>query len=96
VGGLHWTKLRIQTIGVETITDNIITVGTRVAFSREFLRNTGQFAGLVPFARGQVTALNALSPGFVLAAVQWDNIKSASNVNVANLVREDRIHLEPA
>ena len=74
-----------------------ITSGTRVAYSRQFLRSTGQYTGWAPFARGVVaTAVGDL------VLVRWDakNLSGepgpeTSHVNVHNLVREDRIHLEP-
>ncbi|WP_316172953.1 hypothetical protein [Bradyrhizobium sp. SZCCHNRI2049] len=71
-----------------------ITIGTRVAFSREFLRNTGQFTGWAPFARGVVHSLLPLSDDRFVATVSWDD-GSASGVLNVNLVREDRLHLEP-
>ena len=80
-----------------------ITVGSRVAFKAAFLRSTGQITGWVPFARGAVVELETLSPGCTLAKIQWDDRRrfagepapAQSRVNVANLIREDRIHLEP-
>jgi hypothetical protein len=75
---------------------NSINIGCRVAFSRQFLRNTGQFTGWAPFARGVVTWQSApIRDGMHRVTVEWDD-KSLSNVLDCNLVREDRIHLEPA
>jgi hypothetical protein len=78
---------------------NQITVGTRVAYAREFLRSTGQYTGWAPFARG-VVIKSAKIHDVVL--IKWDTKNSSgesgpaqSHVNVHNLVREDRIHLEP-
>jgi hypothetical protein len=68
-------------------------LGHRVAFSREFLRSTGQYTDWAPFARGEVVALDEISRGFVLATIRWDDAPMGT-VNVADLVREDRIHLE--
>lgn len=70
-----------------------ITVGTRVAFSREFCRNTGQLTGWTPFARGKVIAVDRLSCDCIIACVAWDG-GAAGTVNVKNLVREDMLHLE--
>ena len=72
-----------------------IRVGDRVAFSRVWLRNTGQVAGLVPFARGTVTGTQVLpgSPHRVVS-VNWHNMP-ASRVLECNLVLADRLHLEP-
>jgi hypothetical protein len=73
-----------------------IKVGTRVAYSREFCRNTGQFTGWTPHARGTVRALNRLSPsGPTIAAVEWDGAPSQGQVNVLNLWPEAKLHLEP-
>lgn len=78
----------------------MITIGTRVAFSRAFLRNTSQFTGWAPFARGVVVGAAEEIPSLV--TIRWDDRSrfsgetgpSLSRVNIANLVREDRIHLE--
>lgn len=70
-----------------------ITKGHRVAFSRAFLRSTGQFTGWAPFARGTVEAFNPLG-GITLARIAWAD-GARSSVNVNNLVRVDRLHLEP-
>jgi uncharacterized protein (DUF736 family) len=74
--------------------------GDRVAFSRDFLRNTGQFTGQDkpahngPFARGAVLSWQELSRGgSTLVSVQWDD-GHVSNVLAGNLVRVDRLHLE--
>lgn len=76
-------------------TDRQITVGARVAFAREFLRNTGQFTGWAPFARGVVMLQSKpLREGVHMVTVQWDKGSKPSNVLDCNLVREDRIHLE--
>jgi hypothetical protein len=80
------------------MTTSRITVGCRVAFSRQFLRNTGQYTGWAPFARGKVTNIRVVTPGVlgcIIADIAWDDAPP-SPVNIANLVREDRIHLEPA
>jgi hypothetical protein len=80
---------------------NAINVGDRVAFSRAFLRNTGQFTGWKPFARGKVTKIadiRAWDDGNGLATVEWvmgDAPYPYSQVLLSNLVRADRIHLEP-
>ena len=79
-----------------------ITIGTRVAFKRAFLQSTGQISGWVPFARGVVIGIDpSFSSG--LASIKWDDRSRIagqpnpvfSSVLVSNLVREDRIHLEP-
>jgi hypothetical protein len=83
------------------MTDIDITIGTRVAFKRAFLQSTGQFTGWVPFARGVVIDELKSVPGIV--SIKWDDRRRIageanpvfSRANVNNLVREDRIHLEP-
>ena len=72
----------------------MIRIGDRIAFSRAFLRSTGQFTGWAPFARGTVDALYE-SRDFTIASISWDDAAEPSRVNIANLVRADRLHLEP-
>jgi hypothetical protein len=75
-----------------------ITVGTRVAFSRQWLRSTATFTGWRAFGHGTVEAVEN-----GIATVRWDDrtriagepAPASSRVLAANLVREDRIHLEP-
>jgi hypothetical protein len=70
-----------------------ITTGTRVAFSRAFLKSIHAFTGWHPFARGEVLNIQDLG-GIKLATIAWD-CGTGSCVNLKNLVRQDRIHLEP-
>lgn len=79
-----------------------ITKGSRVAFTREHLRNTGQFTGWAPFARGVVVSMGTPLPRFKgdrggprLVCIAWDDGTRSRALSV-NLVREDRIHLEAA
>lgn len=73
--------------------------GDRVAFTREFLRNTGQFTGkpaptnFGPFARGTVMESEDLA-GTVLVRVMWDDGVIRGSLN-RNLVLASRLHLEP-
>lgn len=70
-------------------------LGDRVAYSRVFLRDTGQITGWAPFARGEVTEIVFREPQFV--RINWDSPDGhTSSVRSSNLVREDRIHLELA
>ncbi len=83
-----------------------IEVGTRVMYARKFLRSISAFTGVMPFARGTVTALDRHqldSTGFAIATISWDDEYGLDaedgyllprRVNIANLVREDRLHLE--
>lgn len=70
----------------------MITKGTRVVFSRPFLKSIGAFTGWHPFAKGEVIEITALSQ-ITLARVAWDN-GDVSRVNVRNLIPENRRHLE--
>lgn len=73
--------------------------GMRVAFSRQFLRSTGQFTGhdapasSGPFARGTVKAVERLS-SCTLVFIHWDDGRAGKVLDV-NLVPVDRLHLEP-
>jgi hypothetical protein len=74
-------------------------LGHRVAYSRAFLRSTAQYTGIVPMARGKVIEVEEVCPDFVLATIQWEARRMLfdglpTRVNVANLVRTDRLHLE--
>lgn len=79
---------------------NTFTYGTRVAFARDFLHNTGQFAGpnaptsVGPWARGTVKAIQGFGARH-LVYVHWDDGR-AGNVLDCNLWPVDRMHLEPA
>jgi hypothetical protein len=80
------------------MSENEITVGTRVMYARTFLRSISAFTGVMPFARGTVTEIER-----EIATISWDDESALDaedgyllprRVNVANLVREDRLHLE--
>ena len=60
-----------------------INVGDRVAYSRNFLRSTGQDSGWAPFARGTVISFTAR-----MALVRWDDRATPTTINIYNLVRE--------
>lgn len=63
------------------------SVGEKVKFSRDFLRNTGQYTGDVPFARGIVQEVSDLVD-MQLVTVQWDTLgvskALASNLTLAS------------
>lgn len=61
-----------------------IKVGDKVAYSANFLRNTGQIAGESGHARGIVKSIKSYGKSFVLAEVDWD-CDEPTNVHVANL-----------
>ena len=71
----------------------MIAVGNRVMYARGFLRSTGMFTGPIPFAKGKVTAIDR-----EIASIDWEGKHGGDlppRVNVHNLVRADRLHLEP-
>jgi hypothetical protein len=75
--------------------DHPFKPGDRVAYSREFLRNTGQFTGEAPFKRGTVISVHDhRSYGPLLVHLRWDGTTLGCNVNASNLVHADRLHLE--
>jgi hypothetical protein len=72
-----------------------LNAGDRVAFKASFCRNTGRYTGFIPFARGTITEIEG-----PLAYIEFEGNHSGGpctmDVLLSNLVREDRIHLEPA
>jgi len=63
-----------------------IEAGDRVAYSKQWLRSTGQMTGDTPQARGTVTEVQEL--GLLrLAVIQWDRPDFPEKVNVKNLSR---------
>ena len=78
-----------------------IEVGSKVKFSRAFLRSTAQFTGPVPFARGTVTDLKKLSEKQAIATVEWTVPDRDMDVNdvptrslVTNLALADALEVE--
>lgn len=61
-----------------------IKVGSRVMYSRAFLRSTGMLSGVIPHARGVVTAIDPKFGGG-LATVDWGTPDVPARVLVANL-----------
>ncbi len=61
-------------------------VGDKVAYSAKWLRSVGIFTGPLPFARGEVVALEKLSTETTLAQVKWDRAGVPEKVNIRNLV----------
>jgi hypothetical protein len=72
-----------------------LQITTRVAYSRAFLQSIGAYTGPLPFLRGTVQELVPLGH-ITLARVIWDGDSASVNINAANLVALDRLHLEPA
>jgi hypothetical protein len=75
--------------------DDVIRVGDIVMYSRKWLQSAGFVTGPVPFAEGIVRSVHTVVEGMTFAYVEWDRIPTLE-VNVANLVKKDRRHLEPA
>ena len=64
-----------------------IKVGDLVAYRADFLRNTGQQTGEMPFARGRVVSLKQLGEETTIAEIDWGNPEIPPKVNVRNLCR---------
>lgn len=73
----------------------VFKTGQRVAFSRAFLKSTGQIAGDVPFLRGTVQSCQPVGK-LQLCSISWDGIEKAQNVLSCNLILIEKMHLEPA
>ena len=69
------------------MSETVIMMGDRVAYSRAFLRSIACYAGDMPFARGVVTGFESLGPQTTLAVIQWDRPGIPERVNVLNLAR---------
>jgi hypothetical protein len=83
---------------------DVLKVGDHVAWSAQWLRSAGIVSGALPAARGVVLRVEEMrGGGGRLALVQWDQgaakvgrrKRQGQVVNAANLVREDRLGLEP-
>lgn len=61
-----------------------IDVGTKVAYSVQFLRSIGMSHSDMAHARGIVTALEPLSRETMLAVIDWDR-EMPERVNIRNL-----------
>lgn len=67
----------------------MLTVGSRVRYRSGFLRSISCFTGPLPFARGTIESIKALSPECRIATIRWDadDEELPNKVNVANLER---------
>ncbi len=61
-----------------------IEVGAKVAYKASFLRNTGQYTGSIPHARGVVTGIKDLGD-LKIATIDWNDPEIPARVNIANL-----------
>jgi hypothetical protein len=61
-----------------------IKTGDRVAYSRQWLRSTGQMTGEVPQARGTVVSTEPLG-SLTLAVIDWNLPELPTRVNIKNL-----------
>lgn len=73
----------------------IFKPGDRVAYSRTFLRDTGQIFRHTADMRGEVLNVEAFGDKQAVT-VLWDGHPGNPWVLNTNLVLESRIHLEPA
>lgn len=64
-----------------------LQIGDRVAYSKNFLKSTGQYTGDIPFARGIVTAIQFIAPTYSLVTVDWNNTDIPGKVCHSNLVK---------
>jgi len=69
--------------------------GDRVAYSRVWLRNTAQYTGPLPNARGTVKAVRPLADDRALVMVHFETL-GVREVLDRNLVLLGRLHLEPS
>lgn len=67
-----------------------LKVGDVVKYKRDFLRNTGQITGDVPFARGRIESITKLGETQI-ATIYWNDQTAdiPPKVNVANLTHAD-------
>lgn len=74
----------------------VFSVGNRVMYSRQWLRSVGIFSGPVPFAVGKIIGIDTLGKsGPQIAQIRWADPDMPQRVLTSNLVRADRLHLEP-
>jgi hypothetical protein len=74
-------------------------VGQRVAYRAETLRSWGDYSHATASRRGTIKSIERLYTAHNMPrviSVLWDDSTSPSNVLECNLVRADRLHLEPA
>jgi len=65
---------------------NTFVIGDRVAYSRNFLRSTGQYSGAIPFARGRVVGVKPVSKTLQVVEIDWGEPDIPERVLSANLV----------
>ncbi len=72
-------------------------IGTRVRWSREFLRNIADYSRESAQRTGTITGPpKTYSPTFHILPIKWDDEQEAGSVNASNLTVESKLHLEPA
>lgn len=72
-----------------------INVGDRVAYRAAYMRSIGSYSYDLASRRGVVkSVVIPLHNGHAVVAVHWDDGFGA-NINTANLIRADKLHLEP-
>jgi len=85
--------MEADTVSRRNIMTKSFQLGDRVMYAREFLRNTGQMTGEVPFDVGTVINIKAKGEECEVCAVQWDSDRRYL-VRSSNLIRESEKHLE--
>jgi hypothetical protein len=66
-------------------------IGDKVAFSKQWLQSTSQYAGDIPHARGKITELVNITDELIVATVAWDKFDIPAKVNIKNLVLVERL-----
>jgi hypothetical protein len=71
--------------------------GDIVKYSRNWLRSAGIFTGEIPFASGRIVAIEPLGKctDSNIATIEWSIEGLPARVLTANLIRADKLHLEP-
>lgn len=66
-----------------------LSVGDQVKYSRQWLRNTGQYTGDICFAKGRIIELISVGGSLTLAKIDWGKLNGEipEKVNVVNLVK---------
>jgi len=72
----------------------MIQIHDKVAFSKQWLRNTGQYIGELSYARGEVTELITLGSELIIAVITWDRDHIPTRVNTKNLILVKQIPYE--
>jgi hypothetical protein len=76
-----------------------LAIGDRIAYRAAFLRTIADYSYGSASRRGTIKGIERLYTSYDMPrviSVQWDDRDAPSNVLECNIIRADRIHLEPA